>query len=179
MNIPKGLFGLLSVAYMISGCSTVMHDYAWAAYPIDPVLVTTDAAALSGKSVAVSYQGNDTAKVMIGQINNHQYFGSSEQLAESVSIQMSDELRRLGMSISDGSSKTLNVRVSHATTEQGAWVVRAHMRVTVEAGDGYVFEKAISNATPGTIPRAFNGAVNLAVVDIINDTQIAAYLGSD
>ncbi|MDH3350320.1 MAG: hypothetical protein OEM60_01785 [Gammaproteobacteria bacterium] len=179
MNIRNALLGLLSLAGMLSGCSTVVHNYAWAAYPVDPVLVRTDAAALHGKKVAVSYRDNDSASVMIGQINNHQYFGSNEQLAEAVSIQLSDELRRLGMSISAGGSKTLNLRVSHPTTEQGAWVVRAHMRIMVETGDGYVFEKAISNATPGTIPRAFNGAVNLAVVDILNDARIAAYLGAD
>ncbi len=58
------------------------------------------------------------------------------------------------------------------------WVIRAHLRITIEAGNSYVLEKAMSNSTPGTVLRAFNGAVSLVVVEILNDPQIVAYLGS-
>ncbi len=174
----KRAVGLLWCAVMVTGCSTVAHDYSWAAYEINPARVVTDGSALRGQTVSITYEGNDSENVMIGELALNQYFGSNEQLAEAISIQLSDELKRLNMSVSGDASKTLNIKVSHPSTEQGMWVIRAHLRMTIEAGNGYVLEKAMSNSTPSTVPRAFNGVIALAVIDILNDPQIFAYLGS-
>ncbi len=174
----KRAVGLLLCAVMVAGCGIRAHDYSWAPYAIDPALVVADGSALDGQTVSITHEGNEGENMMIGELGNHQYFGSSEQLADAISVQLSDELKRLNMSVSGGGTKTLNIKVSHPATERGMWVIRAHFRVIVETGNGYVFEKSISNATPMTVPRAFNGAVALAVIDILNDPQIVAYLGS-
>lgn len=172
--------GLLACAFVGAGCSSepILHDYNWALYEINPALITTDQGLLEGNGVSVSYAGDLGEKIQIGELNRNKYHGSSAQLAQAVSVQLSDELKRLNVNVADGNQKSLVVSVSFPSTELGAFVVRATMRLRVEAGNGYVLEKAMSTGSPGTVPRAFNGLVSLAVVDILNDPQIAAYIGS-
>ena len=174
----KRAVGLLLLTVTVAGCSTVAHDYNWAPYAINPVLIVSDVSALSGQTISITTEGNDGERVMIGELGLNQYFGSSQQLAEAISVQLSDELKRLDVNVSGDGSKALNIQVSRPATEQGMWVIRAHLRITIEAGNGYVLEKSMSNSTPGTVPRAFNGAISLVVVEIFNDPQIVAYLGS-
>ena len=166
--------------WVLAGCSTapILHDYTWSLYEINPALITADESLLIGNTVSVSYSGDTDESIMIGQLNRHQYFGSSAQLAEAVSIQLSDELRRLNVNVADSSNKSLVVSVSFPSTELNMFVIRATMRLRVETGSGYVLEKAMSTGSPATVPRAFNGLISLAVVAILNDPQIAAYVGS-
>jgi hypothetical protein len=176
----KFAIGVLVCAFIFTGCSTepILHDYTWSLYEINPALITADESFLSGNTVSVSYSGDMGESMMIGSLQRHQYNGSSAQLAEAVSIQLSDELKRLKVNVVDSSDKSLVVSVSQPATVQGAFVVRASMRIRVETGNGYVLEKAMSTGSPGTVPLAFNGLISLAVVAILNDPQIVAYIGS-
>ena len=174
----KRAVGLLFLTVTVAGCSTVAHDYSWAPYAINPVLIASDVSALSGQTISITTEGNDGERVMIGELSLNQYFGSSQQLATANSLQLSDELKRLDVNVFGDGSKTLNIQESNPAPDPGMWVVRAHLRITIEAGNGYVLEKPMSNSTPGTVPRAYNGAVSLVVVEILNDPQIVAYLGS-
>jgi len=179
-RIGKLAMGFLASAFFATGCSTepILHDYNWALYEINPALITTEENILAGNAISISFAGDTGEKIQIGELNRNKYFGSSAQLAQAVSVQLSDELKRLKVNVADSNRKSLVVSVSYPSTELGAFVVRATMRLRVEAGNGFVLEKAMSTGSPGTVPRAFNGLISLAVVAILNDPQIVAYIGS-
>ena len=104
---------------LVAGCGSTPHDYHWAPYPIDQARVVTDGSVLSGRTVSITHEGNDGEKVMIGELGRAQYFSSNDQLAAAISIQLSDELKRLNMTVSGDSSKTLNIKVSHSSLRRG------------------------------------------------------------
>jgi len=48
--------------------------------------------------------------------------------------------------------------------------------ITVELGSGVKKELKVRNSSPATVETAYNGAVALAVIEIMNNQEIMSYL---
>ena len=54
--------------------------------------------------------------------------------------------------------------------------ITGKVNLKVVTGDGYMNIYDVKNPTPWTIDRAFNGAISLAIVELLNDEKIRNYL---
>jgi len=167
------LVGLLLTAFA-SGCR-FDHDYTWQEYSIDPERVTLGDLPAGTAVDIVNGQADDESFDM-GKVGAHHYHGSLSQLTDAVIEHLKLELGHRDVEVRAGAAKTLEVTVLNSESKTGMWMLRADMNVQAKTGDGYVLEVPISNRTPTTVPQAYNGAVALAVIRILNDSAIAEYL---
>ena len=54
--------------------------------------------------------------------------------------------------------------------------ITGKLSLKVATGDGYMNIYEVLNATPWTIDRALNGAISLAVIELLKDEKIRNYL---
>lgn len=163
--------------FLFSGCS-IKHAYMWKEYPIDSKRVNT----------SIGYNGNgnsrlevttgrsDTRTVFLGNVGAHQYYGSEQSLAEAIASQLSKELEKRGVAIDNGAGKKLEVTVDRSRFEQGMWAISANIDCTIAFGEGRQKTYSVRNSSPGTVDRAYNGAIALAVIEILNDREVADYI---
>lgn len=86
------------------------------------------------------------------------------------------ELGNRGVAMSPGAEKTVVLKMTHPNWVRGTWTMKG--RVTLEAalGNGERVEIDAENQTAGNAMRAFNGAILMAVTDLLKDETLAAYL---
>ena len=173
-----GLFTALTIIFtiLISSCSPIKHDYVWAEYRINDSRITTSDAFIKTDSVSLinAQPNNDT--FLLAQLGAHQYYGSLNQLTEAIVTHLKRELRKHNITTSPDASKTIQIKVVKTDFIQGGWKVRANLDVNLKTGNNYAKDIFASNSTPTTAEQAFDGAVALAVIDILNNPDILAYL---
>ena len=172
-----GLFfaSIIIFGILISGC-TVKHDYMWAEYKINADRISTSDAFIKKDSVAlINAQPNDD-QYLIAHLGHHKYYGSLNQLTEAIVKQLKKELRKRDITVSPDASKTIELKVVKTDFIRGVWKVRANLEVNLKAGNNYTKNIFASNSTPTTADQAFDGAVALTVIDILNNPNILAYL---
>ena len=91
-------------------------------------------------------------------------------------VQLSDELTKRSVGTNPESPTALNIRVKAASSDVTVLNVEATLEVEVIAGSGMTRQIKVTNKSPGSIPRAFNGAASLAVIEIFSDREILSYL---
>jgi len=165
----------LLLAILVSGCRQ-NHHYKWSEYEIAPERVSLGALPTGTTVTLVNGQAN-SEEYELGSIGIHHYHGSLSELTDAVIHHLSQELERRGAAVRDDAPRTLEIAVVHADCETGFNLLRVDMKVRAKAGDGYLVEIPVSNRTPWTVPRGYDGAVALAVIRILSDSAIAGYLG--
>ncbi len=172
-----GLFITLTIIFgiLVSGC-TIKHDYIWAEYKINADRISTSDAFIKKDSVSlINVQPNDD-QYLIAHLGPHKYYGSLNQLTEAIVKQLKKELRKHNITVSPGASKTIELKVVKTDFIRGVWKVRANLDVNLKTGNNYTKNIFASNSTPTTADQAFDGAVALTVIDILNNPDILAYL---
>ncbi|VGO14560.1 hypothetical protein PDESU_03123 [Pontiella desulfatans] len=173
MTKQKSIIIALALASsFLSGCT---HQYKWKEYPISDRIPNNSVLQVRTPVAVINGQTDNKVKE-IGRIGAHKYQGSEQQLSQAIVDHLKKELAKNSIQVDDGSSKKLYIKVEHANLVQGVWQVRADMEVIVTTGDRIAYKFEIQNSTPTTVPRAYNGAVATAVVDILNNPKIQAYL---
>ena len=106
----------------------------------------------------------------------HKWQASMKQCTE-IAIQMlSKELENRGVQVAEGSEKTLKISVTNLAGFMGFARITGKVNLKVVTGDGYMNIYDVKNPTPWTIDRALNGAISLAIVELLNDEKIRNYL---
>jgi len=123
---------------------------------------------LKGKS-------NDADKIL-GSIGLHKYYGSKQALTDGIVDQLGRELQKRQVEVNGTAGKSLVIAVTRTSFEQGMRKIAATLDFTVKFGNGKVKTYYVRNSSPGTVPRTFNGALALAVLEIINDPEVIAYI---
>jgi hypothetical protein len=175
MRIELLLPLLLTGALLVSGC-TIKHEYTWTKYELSQERIAAANVLGQGTTVSITNEQPDTESRVLGYLGAHQYLGSLHQLTEATVTQLSQELEARKVAVTNNATKTLKIKVENTKFTLGSWMMRLEMSVHVEAGNGYVRQIEISNRTPSTVPRAVDGAVALAVTEILKDPDIIAYL---
>ena len=173
MTTKKLLIAGLGMATVIlSGCT---HQYKWKEYEISDRIPAASTLNIR-MPVAVVNGATDKTIKQIGNMGVHSYEGSEYQLSQAVVDQLSEELTEHNVVVVANSSKRLTIRADHPRIVQGMWTLRADFEVFVTTGDGITYQFDVSNSTPTNVPRAFNGVIAKAVVDILNNPKILEYL---
>ncbi len=183
LNARCCLFVLSLLPLLITGC-TVRNNYKSSLYEIEPERIPPLGDLQSKPAVAIinaqpdnrPRELGDGAKGRMGSMGYHRYYGSPNEITTAVVRQLSHELKKRGMNISDDAPKTIRLKVRQTEFLTGAMLLRVTMAVNVTAGNGYVRDVNVSNRTPNDIWRASDGAVALAVIKILNDPKIVEYL---
>lgn len=163
------------VLAVVSGCGTIPHEYAPTIYALEDHRITTvDSKDID--SVEIINAQDDQTRFLLGEIRGHQYWGNLNLLTQTMVQTCETELLQRGIRTQDGAGKSLSFSVDAAVLDRGMWVVRGLWDVTVTTGSGLTKQYHVENATPNTVTRAHNGAAALAVIEVLQDPEIIAYL---
>ncbi len=86
------------------------------------------------------------------------------------------ELRDRGVAMSPAAEKTVVLKMTHPNWVRGTWTMKGRVSLEAALGNGERVEIDAENQTAGNAMRAFNGAILLAVTDLLKDEVFAAYL---
>lgn len=163
---------------ILAGCGAITHEYTPTIYALEDGRIATVSSS-DIESVAIVNGQNDDARIFLGEIGRHEYYGSLNQLTQTMVQTCETELLQRGIRTQEGADKRLSFSVDAAALDRGMWVVRGIWDVTVTTGSGLTKKYHVENATPNTVPRAHNGAAALAVIEVLQDPEIIAYLEGD
>ncbi|MFO7605815.1 MAG: hypothetical protein R6W72_05920 [Desulfurivibrionaceae bacterium] len=177
-NVPSDsrfIIPIILFAIFFSGCS---HDYSWRKYPIAPERVSLATALKPGKSINIIEENTGSERRLLGTVGPHKYFGSNQQLAQGILVQISEELTLREIKVSGNTRKSLKISVLDAHMTEGIMMRNVDMEVRVAAGNGYERIFTVSNRSPtsASADYSYNGAVALVVIDVLNDEKILGYI---
>lgn len=172
--VPLALLGLL---LSTSGCLSIQRvNFAWAEYPIG----AGKRQALPLKTpigrVTLSSGEADPDWREIGRDGKYRYFFTDQRLSDAIVTQLGHELDKFGARRVEGSRKSLTVRVVGTRSQSSAFRSMARLDFEVQIGDGVVREFSAVRELAGPPSTAFNRVIMEAVLVILRDSQIAAFL---
>ena len=109
-------------------------------------------------------------------IGPHQYYGSEQTLTDGIVDQLAKEMQKRQFNSTDTAKKSLDIAVNSSAFKQEMWEVAATIEYTVKFGNGKTKWYTVRNSSPTTVDRTYNGAVALAVLEIINDPEVLTYI---
>jgi hypothetical protein len=177
----KGIKPLILFLFLFlagyAGATT--HEYVWSEYPIAPERVSTQIVFTEGQELWIAAGKSGKARIILGAIGANEYFGSRQLLADAIVVQLTGEMRNKGLRIVDTAGKSLEIRVDRTDYEMGLVKFAATIEFTVKFGNGTTKSYVVRNSTPGPVERAYNGAVALAVIRIMNDAEVFNYINKE
>ncbi len=168
---------LLGIALALSGCAS-KQSFVPQVYRSDPVRFGPLNTADVQGPVAINNVQRSTESVLLGSQTNTDYFGSMWDLTQAVVINAERELAKRRIPIRADASRTLDIQVVKAEVDAGPLTADAVIEVEVVTGAGLNRRFRITNNSPGSVPRAYNGAAALAVIEILSDREILDYLAA-
>ncbi len=172
----RNLFILTAIILLLSGCGVKRHDYIWHEYFISANRVQSRITNESGKPLKVIGETADRSEKFLGEVGPNKYFGNDQALTDGLAEQLTSELQKRGVKITDTADKTIEVRVDRTEFERGMWKLAATLEFTVKLGGEKVLQYTVRNSSPTTVDNTYDGAIALAVIKILNDPSVAAYI---
>ncbi len=172
----RNLIVVVLSALVIVGCSTNKHRYVPTLYGTDPSELAPLNRLTVQRPIAVINAQEQDDEVLLGGKGVNEYYGSLKDLTETIVMNANRELTKRSIGTNPGSPTALNIRVTAASSDSTILDVEAKLEVEVLAGSGMTKRIKVTNKTPGSVPRAYNGAASLAVIEIFSDPEILAYL---
>jgi len=166
---------LALVTVLTSGCA-IRHDYTWQEYQIAAAKISPDVHFSEEQAISIVSGDSDKKIIFLGNVGAHQYFGSEQSLADGIVEQLSKELAARGLKVAEGEKKSLEIKVNGSHFEQGMWKIAATLDCSIKFGNGKENSFSVRNSSPATVDRTYNGAVAMAVIKIINDPEVLAYI---
>jgi len=170
----KKLLLLLLIPIFFQGCARKI-DYSWKEYPIKPERIQ-QISFEKGASVALATGISNRQIALLANASSLlKYYGSHQMLADAIVTQLNSEMTKRGVRVSNNSLKQIKVSVdstSYAMTMRN----EVTMGFAIEFGGGQSIPFSVTNKTPWGYDHAFNGAVALAVIKILNNEQVRSYL---
>ncbi len=165
---------ILVLFIFLSGCA-IKHNYAWTEYPIASKRITQNSY-VKGQKIKIIKGDADDAKRFLGNVGAHQYYGSEKSLTDGIADQLAKELKKKGIEIINDAEKSLEIKVDNYNFEQGMWKIAATINFSVAFGNEKTKSYTVRNSSPGTVDMTYNGAVALAVLEIMNDPEVLSYI---
>ena len=174
----RNLTVILMTVLVVGGCATTKHRYKPTLYGTDPSALAALNRLAVQRPVAVLNAQQIDDEVLLGAKGVNEWYGSLKDLTETIVMNADRELTKRSIGTNPASRTALNIRVTAASSESTILDVEAKLEVEVRAGSGMTKRIKITNKSPGSVPRAYNGAASLAVIEIFSDPEILAYLSS-
>jgi hypothetical protein len=162
---------------LATACRTI--DYAWTEQAIaddgiQPFAVRGPVALVNASEAAARRRLGRAPSTW--SLTRDTYRGSYRDLSQAVVTQIGVELRKRGTALRDDAPKFLRVQATGSHLEPVGGSLRAHLQVVVRTGSGYERKFWVRSQTQGSGQRALDGAVALAVIDILEDFEVRDYL---
>lgn len=167
---------VIVAALVLSGCATTRHQYAPSLYRSDPSALAVLNRLAVQRPVAILNAQDDDDDVLLGAKGVNEWYGSLKDLTETIVLNANSELTKRSVGTDPASPTALNVRVVAASSDSTVLDVTATLEVEIVAGSGLTKHIKVTNKSPGSVPRAYNGAASLAVIEIFSDRDLFAYL---
>jgi len=155
------------------------HEYVWSEYPIDPDRVSSYIIFHEGQELWISAGKSGSARILLAAIGANEYFGTRQMLADAIVAQLTREMENKRIRMVKTAGKSFEITVNRTDYEMGLVKFTATIEFTVRFGNGTMKSYVVSNSTPGTVARAYNGAVALAVIRIMNDADVFGYINKE
>jgi hypothetical protein len=174
---------IIAILFLVlTGCGIIehKHDYTWKEYPITSERISPQVNFTEGREVNIIKGKTNDSKVLMGDLtilaHTHKYYGSLQLLTDGIADQLTKEMRNKRLEIKSTAEKSLEITVNRSTFELGTWAGTATMEFTVKFGNGNTKSYTVKNTSPNSIDQIYNGAVALAVIEIINDLEVLTYI---
>ena len=166
---------ILILCFILTGCA-IKHDYVWHEYPIAPERIASQSGFTVGQEISIIKGKSNDSIIFLGNVGAHQYYGSEQSLTDGIVDQLAMELRKQQLEIKDAADKSLEITVNRSKFERGMWRIAATLDFTVKFGNEKIKSYTVRNSSPSTVDQTYNGAVALAVLEIINDPEVLTYI---
>ncbi|MBN1905667.1 MAG: hypothetical protein JW927_11275 [Deltaproteobacteria bacterium] len=170
-------FFIITIFITFFGCS-IKHDYIWQEYKIDPHRLTSQFNRENAHQLKIIKGKADESEIIIFQAGPHQFYSDYLELTNAMADQLMRELQKKGIKIVNSTEKSLEVKVVKTDFEAGMWMSAAILNVEVTLGGEKTKSFRVRNSSPNGVNGAFDGAVALTVIEIINDSEVAAYINN-
>lgn len=164
------LFFAIFFPVFLGGCT---HYYTPNLYPLNsneiPELQTS-------QPIELINNQSGSEEIIFTRIGAHKYTGRLDEWTDIAIRQLKGGMLNKGVPVQKDSSKRLKVTVTRVAAQQGFWMIRGIVDVRIETGDGYNKVYTGSNPSPGGLYRAWDGAIALAVMEILKDPEIGDYI---
>lgn len=166
-------FGLLVVLLALLGPLGCTHHYNPSVYPLDPERIP----ALSIEP-AVDVVNNQPMQedVLVGEQGAHKWKGNLNAWTDVAVRTVVHFLKHRNVAVQEGAPRVLKLAVTKAELRPDLFRVWGVVHLMVETGSGMKKVFIGRNATPGSFQRAYDGAIALAVIDLLKDGETVRYL---
>ena len=172
--MKRNLLVVIAAVLLLGGCSATQHRYQPTLYGTDPSELASLNSLSVQRPVAILNAQETDDDFVLGKKGVNEYHATLHDLTETIVMNANRELTK--RSVGTKSPTALNIRVKAASSDVTVLNVEATLEVEVIAGSGMTRQIKVTNKSPGSIPRAFNGAASLAVIEIFSDREILSYL---
>lgn len=167
---------LLILILMLAGCVGRKIDYVWQEYQITPDRLSSRSSITEGKIIAITKGKSDSAEILVFKNGPDQYYSSCQSFADSIADQLAKEMRKKGVEINNQADKSLEITVNRSISGKEFWNYTASLEFTLKFGNGKSKSYSVKNSSPQINAKGYNGAVALAVIEIINDLEVVTYI---
>ncbi len=158
-------------AMFVSACGTMaftpveypLRDGLIADRPVKGSVTFANAQPSKDEAIVYSYGGSKLAT---------DYNAITQLFVE----QAMKELGKAGASTSAGAAKTIDLKVTALKSTYIAFFWKSEMKYTATLGNGRTLDRTINHGTGGGVHQNLNGSVADAVVNLLNDPVVTAYL---
>ncbi len=160
---------------VLCGC-TVKHDYVWNEYSIRSERLVSKNSFTEGQEIRIIKGKSDDSNKLFAKIAHHHYYGSDQFLTDGIADQLAKEMAKMRLTIKNQAEKSLEITVNSSNFKQGGFSSAVTLGLMIKFGNGKAKSYTVRNSSPGPLYRIYNGAVALAVIEIINDPEVLTYI---
>ena len=92
--------------------------------------------------------------------------------------QLTKEIAKRGGIVSDNAPKSIRVTVLNIHAHDTLVAIEGSMLLRLQLGDASPIQLSIVNRSPANLYRALNGTIARAVIQILSNPDVRAYLGN-
>jgi hypothetical protein len=162
--------GILLAA--LAGCGPMMIQSNPGTFAVAPEA----GAQLRGpQSVALNNAYKAETQVKIFEGRSRDWMADLQQYTKTAIAILDREMTKKGISNTPQAAKSVALRVRDVHSGLG-WHIRASLVLEAQYGDGTKSTIVTENTSPATAQRAVDGAIMLAVTQLLRDEQFLAYV---
>lgn len=164
------LVAILIAAAALTGCGTV--QFVPSEYPLRAGLIPQ--LKVNG-DVQVTNAQPSTAEAIVHSYGGTQLASNYKAITQVMVDQTKKEIAKNGQVSPSGKAKTIDLNVSYLKSTYIAFYWKSEIKFTATLGTSGTIEKTVTHGS-GSLQQDLNGCVAEAVVKLLNDPKVVAYL---
>lgn len=161
---------IVFVLMLAVGCT---HMVVPKEYPVDQQKVPEFTA---DKPIDIINAQDKKEKVLLGTNIGHKFMGNLREFTDTAIDTLKTELNKRDIRTSQDAEKKLKVAVTKIHFESGFSGFSCDVTIRIETNDGYIGDVEGHDTNFWYLFPAIHGALNHAVVALLNDASVLAYL---